>query len=1084
MDVNGNSRTDAGDTVAYTFVVRNSGAVTLTDVTVDDPKTGPVGCPTPTLAPNASTTCTVSYTISQADVDTGTVDNTAAATATAPGGIAVGPVIDTTSTPTSTVAALTLDKQAGDPVDADGDGRVDAGDTIAYRFLLTNAGTTTLTDATVDDATTGRVDCPTTTLAPGASTTCAVSYTITQADVDAGTVDNTATARARTPGGETVDAPADSTRTQLAAVASLSLDKRAGVPVDENGNGRADAGDTLSYSFAVTNTGTATVAGVQVDDPTTGPVGCPVTTLAPGAATTCTVEYTVTQADVDAGGVDNTATATGTDPSGNPVVADADATSTPTSTAATLTLDKQAAGPVDVDGDGRVGAGDTISYTFLLTNTGSVTLADVTVQDPTAGPVGCPVERLTPGASTTCAVTYPLIQADVDAGTVENTATATATAPGGDRVEAAPDSTETPLAGRSGLELTKEADTPADVNGSGRVDAGDTIGYRFTVTNTGTVVVRAIAVVDPLVDPACPATTLQPGSSLACTATYTVTQADVDRGSLVNTAAATGRTPDGTAAGSPSDQVTTPLDQTAALTLDKQAGTPTDRNGNGRTDAGDVVGYTFLISNTGAVTLRDLAVVDPLLLAVTCPTTTLAPGASTTCTAAYTLTQTDVDAGAVNNVATAQATSPAGGTVESASDSATTRTDAVGSLTLDKQAAAPVDLDGDGRIEPGDTIAYTFTVTNTGSLAVDNLRIADATTGPVTCPTTTLLPGQTTTCRVTYRLTQADVDAGSVDNAASASAAVPSGSRVTSDVDTTSTAIAAAPGLRLDKRAAAPVDANRSGRIDAGDTIAYTFVVTNDGNQTVTGIVVTDRSLGRVTCPTTELAAGASTTCTADAVHVITQAEVDKGRVVNVASVSGVGAESVSTSDDDNAFTGVVAGAGLELVKRALPVQDANRNGVTDPGDTLRYRFEVTNTGTVSVSDIVVDDPMLTRAGVALNCPPRTLLPGGVFVCVSAPYTITEADARRGTLVNRATVNGASARGGSAGVSAAGIAVDLRLPPTSPTTPLPPPGGLARTGSPVAPWLPAVGLLLTLLGALLVLRRRPRTSRTSPNHEE
>ena len=408
----------------------------------------------------------------------------------------------------------------------------------------------------------------------------------------------------------------------------------------------------------------------------------------------------------------------------------------------------------------------------------------------------------------------------------------------------------------------------------------------------------------------------------------------------------------------------------------------------------------------------------------------------------------------------------------------------MGSLTLDKQAAGPWTSTATAGSSPATPIAYTFTVTNTGSLAVGDLRIADATTGPVDCPTTTLLPGQATTCRVTYRLTQADVDAGSVDNAASASAAGPSGSRVASGVDTTSTAIAAAPGLRLDKRAADPVDANGSGRVDAGDTIAYTFVVTNDGNQTVTGIVVTDRSLGTVTCPTTELAAGASTTCTANAVHVITQAEVDEGRVVNVASVSGVGAESVGTSDDDGAFTGVVAGAGLELVKRALPVQDANGNGVTDPGDTLRYRFEVTNTGTVSVGDIVVDDPMLTRAGVALNCPPRTLLPGEVFVCISAPYTITEADVRRGTLVNMATVNGTSARGGSAGVSPAGIAVDLRLPPTSPTNPLPPSGGLARTGSPVTPWLPAAGLLLTLLGALLVLRRRPRTSRTSPNHEE
>ena len=57
---------------------------------------------------------------------------------------------------------------------------------------------------------------------------------------------------------------------------------------------------------------------VDVTDPMTGlsAVTCPSTTLAPGAAETCTATYTTTQADVDPGGITNTGTATGTPPIG------------------------------------------------------------------------------------------------------------------------------------------------------------------------------------------------------------------------------------------------------------------------------------------------------------------------------------------------------------------------------------------------------------------------------------------------------------------------------------------------------------------------------------------------------------------------------------------------------------------------------------------------------------------------------------------------------------------------------------------------------------------------------------------------
>jgi hypothetical protein len=68
----------------------------------------------------------------------------------------------------------------------------------------------------------------------------------------------------------------------------------------------------------------------MVTDPKVTVSGGPIDSLAPGASdsTTFTATYTLTQDDIDAGKVDNTATITGYDPNGKPVTAAATATVT------------------------------------------------------------------------------------------------------------------------------------------------------------------------------------------------------------------------------------------------------------------------------------------------------------------------------------------------------------------------------------------------------------------------------------------------------------------------------------------------------------------------------------------------------------------------------------------------------------------------------------------------------------------------------------------------------------------------------------------------------------------------------------
>ena len=133
-----------------------------------------------------------------------------------------------------------------------------AGDVIDYSYPVTNTGTTTLSNVGVADNMVAHVSCPDPSLAPGASETCTGTYTVTQADVDAGSVTNTATRHGDQPAGQPghVRVRPRSRSTPRSATSYLGLVK------STTSTGYGEAGDTIHYSYAVTNTGTTTITGL------------------------------------------------------------------------------------------------------------------------------------------------------------------------------------------------------------------------------------------------------------------------------------------------------------------------------------------------------------------------------------------------------------------------------------------------------------------------------------------------------------------------------------------------------------------------------------------------------------------------------------------------------------------------------------------------------------------------------------------------------------------------------------------------------------------------------------------------------
>ena len=180
------------------------------------------------------------------------------------------------------------------------------GDTLAYTAgCEPTLGTSHVQNVNVKDAliNTGGTDCAS--LPVGATCTSTVTYTIVQADVEAGTVANTATATAEGVADKTV-----TRETPVDQVEDLGIEKTT------TADGFDGTGESILYSYKVTNTGTVTLSGtLEIDDDkiASADISCPAVPgggIAPGAFLTCTGSYTTVQADVDAGKVTNEATAT------------------------------------------------------------------------------------------------------------------------------------------------------------------------------------------------------------------------------------------------------------------------------------------------------------------------------------------------------------------------------------------------------------------------------------------------------------------------------------------------------------------------------------------------------------------------------------------------------------------------------------------------------------------------------------------------------------------------------------------------------------------------------------------------------
>ncbi len=966
---------EEGSVLTYSVTATNTGNITLNNVVVSDPllDTSPATCAT--VAPGADCVLTGTYTVTQSDVDAGQVTNTGTGDSdeTPPGD-------DMVVTPIDQNPGIGLSKviDSGDPYSADGD-------TITYTITATNNGNVTLSSVSISDPDAVIGTCTPaqpTSLAPGETLACAATYSVTQADVDNGSFTNTATVEGSDPDSNPVSA-SDQATASAADAPALSVVKMLTGNADEDGSGSVTIGDTLSYTVTATNDGNITLTNVVVSDPMLSPDQETCVTLAPGADCVLSGTYTVTQSDVDAGQVTNTGAGDSdeTPPEDDTVV-------TPVDQTPGLDLLKEALLD-DIDGNGFADVGEVIDYTLTATNTGNVTLTDVVVIDDLldATPAGLdclPAQPATllPGEELVCTGSYEVTQADVDAGDdIVNEAASSAPDPTDPNAPdlVAEDTTTTPIDPADALiDLVKTIS-----GGDPYASVGDTISYELTATNNGNVTLTAVSISDPdaTIDSCTPAqpTSLAPGETLVCAATYAVDQNDIDAGSFTNTATVDATDPDSNAV-SASDSATANASGTPALSVVKtldNAPTPIEE--------GSVLTYSVTATNTGNITLNNVVVSDPMLSPDQETCVTLAPGADCVLSGTYTVTQSDVDAGQVTNTGTGDSDETPPG-----DDTVVTPIDQNPGIGLSKVIDS-----GDPYSADGDTITYTITATNSGNVTLTAVSISDpdATIGSCTpAQPTSLAPGATLSCAATYSVTQADVDNGSFTNTATVEGSDPDSNPVSASDQATASA-ADAPALSVVKTLTSNADEDGSGSVTIGDTLSYTVTATNDGNVTLNNVLVSDPMLSpdQETCAT--LAPGAD--CVLSGTYTVTQGDMDAGQIEN----TGTGDSDETPPEDDTVVTQVDQNPGIDLVK-AITGGDP----YDSVGDTISYELTATNTGNVTLTAVSISDPDAV-IGTCTPAQPTNLAPGETLVC-AATYSVTQAAVDNGSFTNTATVEG------------------------------------------------------------------------------
>lgn len=659
--------------------------------------------------------------------------------------------------------------------------------------------------------------------------------------------------------------------------------------------------------------------------------------------------------------------------------------------------------------------GDQLTYQLTYTNSGQAAASNVTVSDPIPTGTTYVANSCTPPTCTVSngTISWPAI-ASVEPnvpevftfsvtltgpfpqGTtaVSNFGTVTTTEEGSKNSNTViVNVTANPI-----LHITKTAD-------SASVSNGQTIGYTITVINTGTAAASNVTITDNLptnaglswsITPAtsgcgiapsppvltCNVGTLAAGASFSVHISSPTTSATCGTVSNSATVTATGVT------AITSSPLTTIVVNCAAIGISKTADA-------GTVAAGQQVGYTITVTNSGAGTAFNVKVSDTLPNSPSGLSWSMSPtvsGCSISTTNPQVLSCTFASVGPNSSIpihVISQTTTAMCGTLTNTasvtSDNAGSGATGTVSITLTCPHLAITKTADQATINSGDQIGFTITVSNTGTGAANNVTVTDnlpsgmtwslspantpagcgiaGTPQVLTCTFSSIAAGSFVTIHVVATTSQSNC--GTVSNSATVTSSNNNPTSLTSSPITTVTVNC--PSIHITKVA-------DQGSVTLGSQIGYTITVSNSGPGTAYNVAVNDTlpNNGGLSWSMSPSVTGCSISTTnpqvlscnfasmpantSISIHVISPTTASScGTVSNSASVTlsnGTGAQTATVNIS-------VLCAVLHVSKTACP-----QSSVV-PGGLLTYTISYSNSGTATADPATLVDTIPANTTVA-----------------------------------------------------------------------------------------------------------------------